>query len=268
LLPSEVEPANIPVPPDIPPEPPEPGVSDSLVVGDLPYVACFIGGVIHLTPVVGLWQFSEDNSPTFVCPVSETLFPISESLSASTSISLSTSHIISFDGSYETTTAATRNVAIFDVDTTTVYRRATTDAKLAQGRTGAKHNAQLVINYRPHTSIPGQYVYFAAEMDYDTQQFRLLRFNGTTFQVIAPAYIVAPGIQLDKWYKITVTCLPSGENGDVSITARLESVTDPGVTDVTIAAIVSNYQPSNGKFGVGTNRAISKFAYLTIEEAP
>lgn len=268
LLPSEYEPTNIPVPPDVPPSPPPPGTSDTAVPDvNLPYVACFIGGVTDLGTAVGRWVFSGANSPTAVCAQVTESFPVSESLSASASVSLSTSVVVVEDGSYRSATAASRCVALFDVDVTTAYRKATTEVMLTQGPTGAKRNAHLVVNYRPHTSIVGQSVYFVAEVDYDTQTFRLLRFNGTTFTTIAPASVTTPGIQLDKWYRVSAECLPAAPAGDVTITIRLESISDPGI-DVTLAATVSNYQPSSGKFGIGTNRAISNFAYLKIEEAP
>lgn len=269
LLPSEYTPANVPVPPDIPQPPPPPGTSVSYVPnGELPFVACFVGGLAELGTANGEWVFSEDNSPTAVCPPVTIGYPVSESLSASTSVSVSTGYLTVPDGSYESGTAATRCVALFNVDETTVYRRATTEVKLTQGPAGAKRNAQLVVNYRPHSSVSGQFVYYAAELDYDAQEFRLLRFNGTAFQVVAPASVAAPGIQLDKWYRIEATVLPGDDAGEVAISVRLTSVTDPGVTDVTISAQTNAYQPQTGKFGIGTNRAVSRFAYLRIDEAP
>lgn len=270
LLPSEYEPANIPVPPDVvpPPEPPPESASYS-ANAELPFLACFTGGIGELGTAVGLWEYVDDDSPTLVCPIEYVPYPVSESISASTSVSVSTSlSAVTPIGSYQAATAATRNVALYDVDSTTVYRRAVTEVKIMQGPAGAKQNAQLIINYRPHTSLPNQYVYFAAEVDYDTQSFRLLRFNGTTFQVVAPATVITPGIQLDKWYRITGTALPGAAPGDVNVTIRLESVSDPGAIDVSLSVDVSNYQPTTGKFGIGTNRAISRFAYLKIEEAP
>lgn len=272
LLPSEYDPVNVPVPPDIPPEPLPPTPSVSYVPNvDLPFVACFVGGNVELGTAAGSWVWSEASGPTVACPPQTTpvYFPVSESLSASASVSVSTSTsmVTVPDGSIESASAAGRSVALFDVDASTVYRRATTEALLTQGPVGAKRNAQLVINYRPHTSVGGQYVYYAAEVDYDTQTFRLVRFNGTTFQTVAPASVVAPGIQLDKWYRVTAEVLPGVVAGDVAITVRLESVEDATI-DVTLAAQVSSYQPTTGKFGVGTNRAISRFSYLKIEEAP
>ena len=273
LLPSEYTPANIPVPPDVPPDPDPEGVSDTLLPDvNLPYLACFSPTDRPLTVLSGTWGFSEDASPTGACPVDVDAYPVSESVSISSSysasVSLSTSYAYSPSGSYEVTSAGTRNVALFDVDQQSVYRKATAEVKLEMGPIGAKRNAQLVINHRDHLTAAGQKVYFVAEIDYDTQQFSLKRFNGTTFVNVAPASVTSPGIQLEKWYRITATCLPDGSGGDVTITVRLESVSDPGVTDVELAATVSNYQPSTGKFGVGTNRAVAKFAYLKIEEAP
>lgn len=272
LLPTEYTPTNVPVPPDPVPPPPVPGTSVSYVpIGSLPYVACFIGGEVTLgTAVGGGWAWSATNSPTAVCATLTTpvTFPVSESLSASASVSVSTStsQVPVPDGSIEPRSASSRNVALFAVDDSSVYRRAVTEALLTQGPVGAKHNAHLVVNYRPHPTIAGRYVYFAAEVDYDTQTFRLVRFNGTAFQTVAPATVVAPGIQLDKWYRVTATVLPGATAGDAAVTIRLESVEDASV-DVSLSAEVSDYQPQTGKFGVGTNRAISRFAYLTIEEA-
>lgn len=259
------------MPPDVvpPPEPPQESASYS-ANAELPFLACFSGGIGELGTAVGLWEFTADDSPTPVgCPTIGVPLPFYASLSLSDSVSYSIStSAADLPGSYQSATAASRSVALYDVDSTTVYRRAITEVKIMQGPAGAKQNAQLVINYRPHTSLPNQYVYFAAEVDYDTQSFRLLRFNGTTFQVVAPATVITPGIQLDKWYRITGTALPGTAPGDVNITIRLESVTDPGAIDVSLSVDVSNYQPTTGKFGIGTNRAISRFAYLKIEEAP
>lgn len=260
LLPNDYTPTNVPIPPDIPVPPEPPGTSDSLVPDvHLPYVACFINGITDLEIANGDWIFSEDNSPTSVCAPEYKVFPASQSLSASTSVLP--------DGSYQSFNPATRCVAVFEVDVTTAHRKATTELKLTQGPTGARHNGQLVLNYQPHPTIPGQYTYFAAEVDYDTQEFRLLRFNGTSFQVVAPATVAAPGIQLDKWYRLSAIVLPVNPAGNVSITAQLVSVEDGGLLNIELVVDTAIYQPSSGKFGIGTNRAISKFAYLKIEEA-
>lgn len=256
VLPYEVDPAFIPDPDDEP-EPPIDGGGDSdsfIDNGALPYQICFLDGISPLTDVLGLWRYDEDNSPTEICG---TFF-------GSSSDSIMSSDGPAEDGSWQSNTAAQRNVSILNADQTTVYRQAVTEAKLLNTVGGASHNAQLIINYREHATIDGQFVYFAAEINYDTQEFRLLRFNGSTFNTVASVSVI--GIQLNKWYRITVTCVPFGTSGAVTLTVRLEAL--EGTTDVSFSANVSNYQPSNGKFGVGTNMAISRFGYLTVDEAP
>lgn len=247
LLPSEYAPAAVRLSPPPPPAPDPGGVSDSRVPLPAPLAACFVAGTAELTVVAGGWEFDTDDDTAALCPA----VPASQSASVS-------------DASYESTSAGGRNVAVFEVDTTTIYRTATTEAKLTAGPAGAKRNAQLIVNYRAHATAPGRYVYYAAEVDYDTQQFKIVRFNGTAFTTVAAGDAV--GLQLNKWYAVSVSVRPSGDSGAVSLSARVLSITNPGATDVTVQAVVGDYQPSTGKFGVGTNRAISRFAYLTVEE--
>lgn len=266
MLPSEADPVNVPDPPPPPPPDDDDTVSDSFVFDTgLPYVECFLNANTVLTAVAGKWSFVSDDNPTGMCATEES-FPVSESLSQSVSRSLSTSVLVLPDYSYYASVLAGRNTAIFDVDVSSVYRRATTELKIVNVRRGASRNAHLVINYRPHASLPGQYVFFAAEVNYDTQEFRLLRFNGSSFITIADASVTAPGIQLDKWYRVTASCRPFDASSTVLITIRLEAITDPGVLDLQLQVNVNNYQPSVGKFGIGTNMANAEFSYLRIDE--
>lgn len=266
MLPSEADPIVIPDPPTPPPPDGDDTTSDSLVLDDgLPYIECFLNELSALTVVSGRWDFVLDDNPTMMCATEES-FPVSASLSRSASLSLSTSTVVYPDYAYRAIQLATRNTAIFDVDVSSVYRRATTELKIINQRRGASRNAHLVINYRPHASLPEQYVFFAAEVNYDTQEFRLLRFNGSSFITIADASVTAPGIQLDKWYRVTATCRPFDATSTVLITIHLESITDPGVTDLQLQVNVNNYQPATGKFGVGTNMSNAEFAYLRIDE--
>jgi hypothetical protein len=264
LLPSEYEPTNVPVPDDpvVPPQPP-PGSESFVPVVSPPNLACFRPPESDLGVAEGLWQFADDRSPTTACPADEERFPVSLSLSLSVSESVSSSYSYEPSSSYEAATASGRNVAVFAGDGVAVYRRVITETKLLDGPTGAKRNAQLILNYRPHETLPGRYVYYAAEIDYDTQQFKLVRFNGSTFQTAAPVSV--PGIALGQWYRITAEILPGATTSTTSIAITLESVADASI-DVSLSISVSNYRPSNGLFGVGTNRALSRFSYLSIDE--
>lgn len=276
-LPSEYDPVNVPVPPDIPPPPDPGGESESaIIVGGLPYLDCFTDGEANNFQIkIGLWQMVEDLTDAWKddCPYE------SESHSCSYSYSYSESGSVSWpveildcdpfsivlpQHAYATNTAATRNVAVWEgFDESTLNRRFKTNVRMLQGPAGAKHNAGLVVNYRPHSSIGGQFVYYLAELDYDSQQVKISRFNGTNFQ--AAASFTIPGIQLDKWYEITVETVPAS-GGSVAITARFRSLEDTAL-DVTLGPLqVNNFLPSSGRAGFGTNRAISRFSYIKVEE--
>lgn len=260
-LPSEFDPVII-LPPEPPPEPDESaGVSESFdVVGSLPYLDCFQDADADSFVVkAGLWSFTKDQSPDEPCS------PVSDSHSESVSLSESTVVIDVFGWAYTSNSAAVRNVSVWEgFDDTTLRRRVTTAIKLLTGPSGAKHNGGVVINYRPHAFNAGQFVYYLAELDYDTQTFRISRFNGTTFQTAVET--VVPSILLDSWYKVVVDVEPGVVPAQVKITARLLGLDDP-VTDVTLGPLsVSNFVPSTGTFGFGSDRALSRFAYFQVEE--
>ena len=276
-LPSEYDPVNVPVPPDKPP-PSDPGgeSESSIIIGGLPYLDCFNDGVADgFQTKIGLWQMVEDFSDAWKndCPYESEShscsYSYSESISASASwpveiLDCDPINIVLPQHAYATNTAATRNVAVWEgFDESTLNRRFKTNVRMLQGPAGAKHNAGLVVNYRPHSSIAGQFVYYLAELDYDSQQVKISRFNGTSFQ---PAVsFTVPGIQLDKWYEVTVETMPAS-GGSVAITARFRSLED-NVLNVSLGPLqVNNFLPSSGKAGFGTNRAISRFSYFKVEE--
>lgn len=261
LLPFELTPAVIPpVPPVVPPPPvpptiplpPPPPIT-------LPFTACIYNETADLTPIQGVWHYSDVGAVTPVCSFSESV-----SISASSSL-----REVITRGSLEVASTAYRSIALFDVeDVTTSGRRVTTEAMILAGFAGDKHNAQLIINYRPTDITESTFIYYAAQIDYDTQTFSLVRWNNTVFQVITPATVITPGIQLDTWYRITATVTRVGTTSAETITIRLESVSNPGVIDVTLSAVVYDYQPDTGKFGVGSNRAVARFGYMVIAAYP
>ena len=253
LLPSEYQAADVPDTDYPPPPEPEPGNSESItIVGQLPYFNCFNGEASsEMTDISGDWDWSgDDDSPTS-CYQALNGDPGSASVSSAE------------NGVYASYSTAMRSVTIWDgFDDQTTFRRVTTEVKLIQGPFGAKHNAGLVLNYRPG-DIAGQYVYHIAEIDYDTQQFRITRFNGATFQEILRTTL--PGIDLDQWYRITATVVPHTSPGQTSISARLESVTGAPI-DATLTTVVNDYVPSTGRFGLGSWRAIAYFDSFKVEE--
>ena len=252
LLPSEYDPVVItpPTEPEVPPE----DLSETIIVsGSLPYGDCFRDGKAQLFSVKqGLWNLPVDSTNLWLpCPVGG----MSESLSFSGD---DVGHV------YASNTAAGRSLTVWDgFDYSTLGRRFTTDVKLTAGPAGASHNAGVVLNYREHPSIAGRHVYHYAEIDYDLQQVRLARFNGSSMQVAAP--VSALGIQLNKWYRITTEIVPATGN-TVELTVRFQSLAD-ATLDVTIGPVgFNNFYPSDGLFGFGTYRAISRFGFILLEQ--
>lgn len=260
LLPSEREPANIPVPPPVsPPPPPGPNVEPTVPFVGLPAVNCFTApGDVELDVVAGMWEWDEDDAPTTPC---NEAIAVSASLSGGVSASLSQIH----SGSYETVSAANRCVAVWSLgDPTATNRKITTEAKMLEGPAGVKHNAGIALNYRESESVAGVFVYHVVSFDYDDQVVRISWFNGSVFTVLAEANAV--GLQLNEWYRITATVVPGPVDGATTIIAQLTSVLG-GLFDVNLAVDVTTYLPSTGTFGLCTNRALSRFGYIQIEES-
>lgn len=263
-LPSEYDPIVVEPPIDPPPPDPEPGASESLVVlGELPYIDCFHDGVADdFVNKYGLWQLVEDDSPATMCD--DESVPVSESLSASTSASVGSERILQ---SLEAYTTASRNITVWEgFDDSTVYRRIMTDVKLALGPAGSKTNAGIVLNYRQASPSSTAYLYHLVEIDYETQEFRIVRFNGTNTVPVVPVSV--PGIHPDAWYRIDVNVVPGATPGQITITAQLTSISEPGLIDVTLSVTVNDYGTTQGRFGFHTNRALARFSYFYLREFP
>jgi hypothetical protein len=226
--------------------------------GTWPYIACFNEDLSEFTTTVGLWGFVDD---TTVESCGATGTPVSLSTSTSSSC-------------YGTATATGRNVALWNgnptampADQTVVFRTVTVDLKLDAGPAGARHNGGIVLNYRPDTNNPAVSVYYEALLDVEAQQLQLVRFNGTGYSVVAS--IDAPGVLVDVWYRLEATVKAGASPGTTDLSARLRAVDPlPAGLDVSTAVTVTNYQPSTGQFGLGSNRAIVHYAYFRVDLAP
>lgn len=245
LLPGEY--TFIPAEPPIPPEPPidEPeSISDSIVMlGELPYVDCFAGASAYFVVHEGQFLFVTDAGATSEdCP-----------------------GILYCYASEGIASVGARNVALWEgFDVTTLFRQVSTELKLMPGPTGASHNGGLILNYRPHAVYSGRNVYYIAEIDCDHQEFRIQRFNGIVFR---PAVAVSvAGLRVGDWYRITTQVAPHGPS--VAITARLEGITDPSLQVVLGPMLTNNYLPATGLYGLGSDRAETRFAYFKVEEWP
>jgi hypothetical protein len=216
----------------------------------LPHLECFRSGLApDFQAVEGLWLPAEDRVPYPPCGTSG--FSDSRSLTHDEAVS-----------SYAASTAATRNVSVWSGAGQTTFRVAAAEFKMTSGPPGTRHNGGLVLNYGadPVSGLP---TYYLAEADYDVQEFRLARFDGTGFREVA--HLVLPGITLDTWYRVEVTVRPAATPGSTSLAASLAESADPGAVPATLAATVADYAPSVGRFGLHSNRALTRFGSFSVE---
>lgn len=154
------------------------------------------------------------------------------------------------------------NRAVTPAGPFTVGRVYTADMRLRGCRGGAKHNAGIVLNYR---LVPGakNHVCYLVELVYESQELRISRFNGTTVIVVATAPLV--NLQLDRWYRVTVTTEATA--GDtVTIGGALLALDGPVMTQ-SVTYVATDYLPDTGDSGLHTDRSEAEFAYFTVANA-
>lgn len=243
-LPGEYDPYTfLPPPPSPPPPPPPSPPAESIdVVGDLPHTECFYGhAAVDFVVKAGAWRFAADDSPA----AGDYCTGGSEAVA------------------YEAADPSTRAVSVWEgFDPLTVYRRYVADVLMTPG---PRSNAGLVLNYRPHATAAGRYVYYVVEADYTAQAFRVARFNGVSFQTVLQQSV--PGLATGRWYRLRADVSPGPSGGTTRITAVLTGIDDP-VTVTIGPLVVSNYYPSTGRSGLGTDRAVSRFSFFHVEDLP
>jgi hypothetical protein len=243
FLPSEYTPVNVPAitttTTTTTPDPAESASGSDI----LPYCECFDGSTAADWVVKsGTFGFVIDDSPSEgdFCPPGSSI-------------------------SYESQNSSMSNLAIWNgPDALNIDRVTTADLKIMTGVPGSKHNAGILLNYRPHGSISGQFIWFAAVMDYDTQTVRFLRFNGSA--AITILEVPVPGIVLDEWYRMTVTTTPGV--GTTNIEIEIEGITTPAFSVTAGPFGVASYAPSSGKNGVFSDRSVSRWSYWCYDEVP
>jgi len=254
LLPFEVPPANVPVPPPVPVVPVVPPPAESVVIiGSLPYTECFDEEFgLYFQELSGTWGFSTTDTPDelLYCPAD-----------LDNPYSLVYPH-----ASYQAQDASRENVTLWrGFDTTTIGRRVVTTLKMQDGPSGSRSNGGVVINYRPHTTVAGLFEYFVASLDVDTQQLKLERFNGSVYLPVASLDL--PGLVREKWYRVSVKVSPGLYAGQAGITTQVTEI--GGVVAATLGPVTTNsYGTSDGVFGFHANRSITSFSYFHVEVAP
>lgn len=190
-------------------------------------------------------------------PVSETL-----EVTAPDFAGVSGSFVI-MDGTYSSVPSRSDvqpNLAIWNgFDATAIDRSYAVTARIQAG--GTLNNAALVVDWRPNPDFSGRYLYYAAILDYDNQQFAIQRFDGTRLQPTAASASLV-GIALGRRYRISMTATLSGSS--VLLTAKLKAMEGPALT-VTLTLTTNDYSQTNGLPGLYANRALAEFINFSIE---
>jgi hypothetical protein len=170
------------------------------------------------------------------------------------------------DVSYVATNTTRRNVSVLTdcgIDNA-LNKRVTTHVSLQQSQ--GRSNGHLVLNYRLVDPINNpHFEYFAVALDRQAGKIRLLRWAGAGFIEEAAAVVGSP-ILYDDWYELEAEIEES--DGQAAIGVAVRGITDPGWPDVSFSVLTSKYVPSDGLFGVGSDRALASFSFLKIEELP
>jgi hypothetical protein len=205
----------------------------------LPYVESFPGTLGHFKVIRGSFILADDEAP-------DDPEPGTKALSTETPSSVSQQNIALWSG----------------FDHTTVGRVYTAAIKLLPG--SAQSNGGLLLNWLPSGNFSGQWVYFVVQLNYLTQQFAILYFNGSQL-VSTTAVAQLTNLQQNRWYQIQVTTTDAGDD-NVTLTAVLTGL--GGFTlSATLSLTTSSYYPASGQVGFIADRSVTRFSFLDIAES-
>jgi hypothetical protein len=259
-------PVHYPPPPES--QPFSESASESMPPNSLPYLDNFDAELIrHWTAVEGFWSFSTLDSPDD--PTTPAYTGWGDFTSAEWAVLVAEDWfnftvVPGNQASLVSSTATQTNIILWtDFDTEPLGRQYTTSLLMPSAvPVGAKHNAGFVLNYRPHPSYPGRFVYHLVLLNYDTQTLNIYRFNGTNL-IPEPATASLPNLSLDQWYNLTALVQP-GSGDSVQLTVTLTSLTGPTV-GASLSLNTNFYLPAVGFCGFYADRAITNYAYFLAE---
>ena len=146
------------------------------------------------------------------------------------------------------------------------YKEATGRFYIESGYSGALHNGGVVINYR-NVEGSSRKQFYTAQIDWDGyylgyKLFRIARYTGLGW--VTEQAVSVPGLALDDTYEISFSAFPQTNPDNAWLIARLVGIDDPSI-DIEIGPLaVSNFAPTNGKFGLEANRSATRFLNFTL----
>lgn len=171
-------------------------------------------------------------------------------------------------GSYSTVGGTSGlNIALVDISGgswSILNKKLITSVALLPGAIGVKHNAHVLINFRPRASDPTQKVYWSIEWDYDNTQLRLMHFDGRIKSLIAS--VPTDLIGLYTWALLEVSVYADANDPDAAWVTAVLSHGAPYASAAAMGPIqITDFGPATGVFGVGSLQAITNFSFVKID---
>jgi hypothetical protein len=158
---------------------------------------------------------------------------------------------------------ATRNIAVIGGCNLVSSQIAVCEVALSITTEYPIRNGGIVVNYRLVDPLTNPHIeYFLVLVDMNVNKLKVLRFNGITLveEYASPSALpLLPG----AWYKLRVTTSPFGEQ--TAIAVHLDGLDDPADLEVNFSIATNKFGDTNGRFGIGTNRAYTLFSYFHLE---
>lgn len=173
------------------------------------------------------------------------------------------------DISYAAFDGSTRNLSVWDACAydSSLTKRVSTDLQLRSGGGFTKLNGGIIVNYHTVTPLTNPHTeYFLILLDRDSNALRVMFYTGTSL-VEKLSVALGSALVVDDWYRLTVDVrVFSGSQIVMTVTAR--SISNPAWPVVSTSFLTSQFMPADGLYGLGTDRAHTRFSYFHLQDLP
>ena len=163
---------------------------------------------------------------------------------------------------FESRSSLKRNVAVLDICglASTLNKRVETSLQITSG--GAAINGGLILGYKTLLHDFSRDVYFTFALDQDRDSARFVYWDGVNFQ--NAGHVDGLGLKVGDWYKLAVEIEAETDNV-TTLRGSVSGLSDPSVSG-NLVIQTALFAPDYGRFGIGTDRAQTRFAYFTLGE--
>jgi len=231
--------------------------SEAELCVDLPYLETFDDQATPMETIRGTFVFEEEDSPDEPFePIGSSLASLSASASSEVAFGESWS-LVAIDGSRD-------NLCLLPhCSDGNVERLVSAEMQLTRERVAC--NGGLILNYHETGDPDDRHIeYFLVLLDVTNVRFSIIRFNGQRY-IIEQSVTVLPS-DLNLWLHVEAEIAPGPDpETQTTITASIRTVGTPPELAATLTLTTNRYLPADGRFGVATREAKTRFSYFAIE---